>query len=167
MESIHKFYLAKKFLGECGIREFKILSYLHKKIYSCGFVKSSNEYWKHLSSCEKEQVLKMFQNAIDGDLNEESLTSIELVEGGTLILDSQERRVSFCILNSKLNDFEKRKIFQFVINHACVKDMDIFTKAIDNEMKQFKKETKQMRRALSSENIKREIRGRIFPFLND
>ncbi len=163
MESIHKCYLAKKFLGDSGIREFKILSYIEKKIFSYDLVKSSNEYWEHLSSYEKEQVLKLFQDALDGDLNKDSLTSIKLVEGGTLILDSQERRVSFCILNSKLNDFEKRKIFQFVINHACLKDMDIFTKAFDNEMKQFNKETKQMRRALSPENIRRKIRGGIFP----
>lgn len=164
MGNIHEYYLAKKFLADCGIREFKILSYLHKKIYSCGFVKSSNEYWKHLSSYEKEQVLKMFQNAIDDDLNEESLTSIELVEGGTLILDSQERRVSFSILNSRFDDFTKEKIHQFVVNHSCLKDIDILMKAIDNELKQFNKETKRLRRALSSENIEREIRGGIFPF---
>jgi hypothetical protein len=139
--------LAKKFLGEAGIMEFRKFSQVYKGCFSLDPVKELNQDWENISFSEKEEILKNTEKAISSPLpvNCPRYTIRYTIRCAT----SEPEEIKF-ILNEKnekkichfiefFNEDSKKRILNYLFFRKKIKEITPWLIIIDEQHREIKK----------------------------
>lgn len=154
-----KYPLAKKFLGEAGIMEFRKFSQVYKGCFSLDSVKELNQDWENISFSEKKEILKNTEKAISSPLpvNCPRYTIRYTIRCAT----SEPEEIKF-ILNEEtekkiyhfiefFNENSKKRILSYLFFRRKIKEITPELRYIHQELRECRKMIKE------AEGIKEEL----------
>ena len=134
-----KYPLAKKFLGEAGIMEFRELSQIYKGCFSLDSVKELNQDWEHISFCEKEEILKNTEKAISSPLPVNcpryTISGPEKIK----IILNEEVEKKICHFIEFFNEDSKKRILNYLFFRKKIKEITPWLIIIDEQHREIKK----------------------------
>lgn len=146
-----KYPLAKKFLGEAGIIEFREFSHVYEGCFSLDSVKEVNQDWGNISFSEKEEILKNTEKAISSPLPVNCprytirCTTSEPEEIKFILSEKIEKKI--CHFIEFFNENSKKRILSYLFFRRKLKGITpwlIFVDEQHRECKRIEKEAEEI-----------------------
>lgn len=138
-----KYPLAKKFLGEAGIMEFRKFSQVYKGCFSLDSVKELNQDWENISSSEKEQILKNTEKAISSPLPVNCprytirCATSEPEEIKFILNEETEKKI--CHFIEFFNENSKKRILNYLFFRKKIKEITPWLIIVDEQHRECEK----------------------------